>query len=82
MRWLTFTTPEAWESRLLTAKVRVAHLAGLSAPRFEMNGLVMGHRVANNYLRALKIKPFRVHFLTDSECAIPAIQLEHGCLHS
>ena len=67
-------------STLLIAKSRVAPLAGTTAPRSEMNGHVMGVRLANVVLRSLPEKPSKLTFLLDSECTIAAVESEHGHL--
>ena len=58
----------------------MAPLAGITPPRSEMNGLVLGIRLCTLVLRSLKEKPSSFVFCLDSECTISAVESEHGHL--
>ena len=65
---------------LLVSKARVAPLAGLTAPRSEMNSLVLAARLNTLVLRSLSERPDCLTILGDSECCIAAVESEGGRL--
>ena len=71
-------------AHLLTAKSKVTPLSGLSVPRSECNGLVLGTRLTLTVARALSqqesIKPSSAVVLTDSECVISALEKSTSAL--
>ena len=81
LRWLILDGEnQRWESFLLMAKARVTPLGGITIPRSEMNALLTSYKLVNVVLRALRVKPLRVHFLIDSGCVISAMRSAHGRL--
>ena len=83
-------TPGPWASHLgnqitfsaslFLAKGRVAPLAGLTAPRSEMNSLICGSKLLDLALRSLPEKPEKVTICLDSECTIAAVDSDNGIL--
>lgn len=71
-----------FSSALLLAKARVAPLAGITTPRSEMNGMVVGTKLTELALRSMPEMPSSLTFCLDSECTIAAVQSEHGLLRS
>ena len=68
------------QTALLVSKARVAPLAGLTAPRSEMNSLVLAARLNTLVLRSLPERPDCLTILGDSECCIAAVESEGGRL--
>ena len=71
---------QSYVASLLVSKARVTPLAGLTAPRSEMNGMVLGTRLSNLALRSMLEKPAKLTILGDSECCIAAVESDHGKL--
>ena len=69
-----------YSSSLLLAKARVAPLAGITTPRSEMNGMVLGTKLADLALISMAELPSSLTFCLDSECTIAAVDSEHGLL--
>ena len=65
---------------LLLLKARVAPLAGITTPRSEMNGVVLGIKLVELSLRSMAELPSRVIFGLDSECTIVAVDSENSIL--
>ena len=79
--WISgYDEVESWSVSLLLAKARIAPLAGLTPPRSEANGFVLGIRLATLAMRSLRDKPTNIKFILDSECTIAAMESEHGRL--
>ena len=70
----------SFAARLLLSKARVAPLTGMTVPRTEMNGLVLGTKLGDLALSSMKERPSRVTFCLDSECTIAAVDSENGLL--
>ena len=75
-------TRVTFSASLFLAKGRVAPLAGLTAPRSEMNSLICGAKLLDLALRSLPEKPEQVTICLDSECTIAAVDSENGILKS
>ena len=75
-----YDTQATFGARLLLSKARVAPLAGMTIPRTEMNGLVLGTKLGDLALSSMKEAPSRVTFCLDSECTIAAVDSENGLL--
>ena len=84
------TTPGPWlkgvgkkngfKASLLTSKIKLAPLGGITPPRSEMNGFVIAHRLAAVVITALRVKPSRVTFVGDSQCTIAAAEANSAAL--
>ena len=76
VRWLVSEEDEdrKWEVNLLMAKARVAPVGGTTAPRAELNGLVVLSRLMDVTVEAMRSKPARITLIGDSECAITATE--------
>ena len=55
VRWRT--SLDTWHVSLATSKVRVTSSSGITTPRSELSGLVVGVRLLDNLLPALEIGP-------------------------
>ena len=85
------TTPGPWISglnqqigssaHLLTSKTQVTPPAGLTAPRLEINSLMLGIRLASVALSSLTEKPSRLTIISDSQCTVSAVKSNSGYLH-
>ena len=83
-------TPGPWSSGLdskvsfaaylLLSKARVAPLSGMTVPRTEMNGLVLGTKLADLALSSMRELPTTVTFCVDSECTNAAVNSENSLL--
>ena len=73
-----------YQSFLLCAKAKVTPLSGFTVPRSEISGLVLQSRLALSSLKALAVepdlKPSGVTLLSDSECAISAVETSTSIL--
>ena len=79
--WLAgYDTHATFAARLLISKARVAPLAGMTIPRTEMNGLVLGTKLADLALSSMRETPSSLTFCLDSECTIAAVDSENGLL--
>lgn len=76
IRWLSGEDPAnpVWVSSLLTSKARVTPVAGITAPRTELNGFVVLSRIMELVLSSLNEKPARITLIGDSECTISAYE--------
>ena len=82
--------PGPWSSHLdsrvtfatciLLSKARVAPLTGMTVPRTEMNGLVLGTKLGDLALSSMREVSSCVTFCLDSECTIAAVDSENGLL--
>ena len=70
----------SFSSSLIIAKARVAPLAGITTPRSEMNGLMVGTILLDLLLESMLEKPSSVTFCLDSECTITAVDSKNGVL--
>ena len=61
-----------FHTALVTSKSRVTPKTGLTAPRSELQGLVVATRLTNAVMKALDVKPKRITMLTDSQCSVAA----------
>ena len=75
-----YDTQLTFAARLLLSKARVAPLAGMTIPRTEMNGLVLGTKLGDLALSSMRENPSRLTFCLDSECTIAAVDSENGLL--
>ena len=71
IRWV-MQEPGQFHSALVTSKCRVTPKTGLTAPRSELQGLVVATRLTSAVIKALDVKPKRVTMLTDSQCSVAA----------
>ena len=73
-----------YEANLLTAKARVTPVTGLTIPRVEMNGKVLGSRHALSTVKALQteplMRPTSVVPMCDSKCTISAVDTSSRAL--
>ena len=65
---------------LIAAKTRVTPVGCLTAPRSELNAIVLGTRLLDSVLRAYQSRIRTVHILSDSQCAINSVNTERGTL--
>ena len=71
---------QAFEARLILSKARVAPLSRMTAPRTEMNGLVLATKLLDLTLTSMSDPPTSVTCCLDSECAISATQSQNDLL--
>ena len=70
----------SYEARLLLSKARVAPLNGMTVPRTEMNGLILGTKLVDLALSSMRDLPTSVTFCLDSECTISTVDSDNGLL--
>ena len=81
--WLNkYDEKTTWSASLLLSKARVAPLSGITPPRSEVNGFILGLRLSTLAMRSLREKPASIQFILDSECTISAMESDHGRLTS
>ena len=80
MRWKLSGPGAPYNVTMITAKTRVTPKAGMSAPRSELQALVVGVRLATKVLEALSVRPARVTIMTDSQCSVAACDLNASSL--
>ena len=73
-------TEELYKSRLLTAKARVTSLRGSTAPRSELQAILINLRVLVTVVKSMVTPPESIAMLTDSECSIAAMEKSGGLL--
>ena len=71
---------KGWRAHLLTSKTRVTPPAGLTAPRSEINSLILGARLATLALSSLSEKPSRLTIIGDSQCTISTVESNSASL--
>ena len=75
-----YDSQATFAASLLLSKARVAPLAGMTIPRTEMNGLILGTKMGDLALSSMRETPSRLTFCLDSECTIAAVDSENGLL--
>ena len=80
LRWKLAEAGAPYHTAMITAKTRVTPKAGMSAPRSELQGLVVGVRLASKVIEALSVRPARVTIMTDSQCSVAACDLNASSL--
>ena len=80
LRWKLAEAGAPFNTTMITAKTRVTPKAGMSAPRSELQALVVGVRLITKVLEALSVRPVRVTIMTDSECSVAACDLNAASL--
>ena len=69
-----------YNTALLTSKSRVTPKHGLTAPRSELQGLIIAVRVVDRIINALDARPLRVTIITDSQCSVAALDVNASSL--
>ena len=72
--------PGEFTAFLVTSKGRVTPSKGLTAPRSEIQGLVLATRLTTKVIKYHDIKPKRVSLITDSECSVAACDVNASSL--
>ena len=80
LRWKLSGEEMPHHVTLITAKTRVTPKSGMSAPRSELQALVVGVRLASKVVEALTKRPARVTIMTDSQCSVAACDLNASSL--
>ena len=81
IRFRLDTDAEApYHTALLTSKSRVTPKHGLTAPRSELQGLIIAVRVVDRIINALDARPLRVTVITDSQCSVAALDVNASSL--
>ena len=62
-----------YHTALVSSKSRVTPRTGLTAPRSELQGLIVGARLADVIIPALNKRPVRLTIATDSQCSVAAV---------
>ena len=79
IRWV-MQEPGQYHTALVTSKARVTPRTGLTAPRSELQGLVVATRLTSAVMKALDVKPKRITMLTDSQCSVAACSVNANSL--
>ena len=67
-------------AHLLTSKTRVTPPAGLTAPRSEINSLMLRIRLASVALSSLTMKPSRLTIMGGNQCTVSAVESNSATL--
>ena len=80
IRWKLDSQSEQYFTNLITSKSRVTPKSGMTPPRSELQGLVVGVRCADKVISSLSVRPVRVTIITDSQCSVAACDLNASSL--
>ena len=72
----------SWKTSILVAKARVTPTKGITAPRSELNGMVVMSRLISIVTKSMPEKPCRITMIGDSECTIAALENQTANLAS
>ena len=80
IRWNLEGSPD-YHTALVTAKSRVCPTTGMTAPRSELQGLLVAARLADTIIKALSVRPRRLTVVTDSQCTVAAVSENANALN-
>merc|ERR1712030_131293 len=72
----------SWKTSILVAKARVTPAKGITAPRSELNGMVVMSRLISIVTKSMPEKPCRITMIGDSECTTAALENQTANLAS
>ena len=80
VRWNLLDSPD-YHTALVTSKSRVCPTTGLTAPRSELQGLLVAARLADIVVNAFTVRPRRLTMVTDSQCTVAAVSENANALN-